>query len=104
MIDVLDQGSYTIATPNALYTFEVTASEGPSTPTGIETMNGERSTTIYGTEGAVVIANATGNILIFDAMGRFVKKIIANGDTVVDMPAGYYVVCTLGATKAVLVK
>ena len=104
MIDVFDQGSYTIATPNALYTFEVTASEGPSTPTGIETMNGERSTTIYGTEGAVVIANATGNILIFDAMGRFVKKIIANGDTVVDMPAGYYVVCTLGATKAVLVK
>ena len=70
----------------------------------METPKADGKATIYGTEGAVVIANATGNILIFDAMGRFVKKIIANGDTVVDMPTGYYVVCTLGATKAVLVK
>ena len=102
-IDVSAEGSYTIATPNALYNFVVTASDDdPST--GKAPLNAERNATIYGTEGAVVVTNASGNILVFDAVGRLVKKMIADGDTVVDVPAGYYIVHTSGSAKAVIVK
>ena len=51
-----------------------------------------------------VVNGADGNVMIFDAMGRMVKSVSAEGAATVAMPAGYYIVRTAGTAKAVIVK
>ena len=74
------------------------------TPTGVESLKANGKAAIYGTEGAVVVAGADGKVAIFDAMGRMVKSVSAEGAATVEMPAGYYIVRTAGTAKAVIVK
>ena len=74
------------------------------TPTGVESLEANGKAAIYGTEGAVVVAGADGKVAIFDAMGRMVKIVSAEGAATVEMPAGYYIVRTAGTAKAVIVK
>ena len=74
------------------------------TPTGVESLEANGKAAIYGTEGAVVVAGADGKVMIFDAMGRMVKSVSAEGAATVEMPAGYYIVRTAGTAKAVIVK
>ncbi|MGN1238063.1 MAG: hypothetical protein ACI4UW_03960 [Muribaculaceae bacterium] len=74
------------------------------TPTGVEALKANGKAAIYGTEGAVVVAGADGKVAIFDAMGRMVKSVSAEGAATVEMPAGYYIVRTAGTAKAVIVK
>lgn len=76
----------------------------PTTPTGVEALKADGKAAIYGTEGAVVVAGADGKVTIFDAMGRMVKSVSAEGAATVEMPAGYYIVRTAGTAKAVIVK
>ena len=76
----------------------------PITPTGVAALKADGKATIYGTEGAVVVNGADGKVMIFDAMGRMVKSVSAEGDATVTMPAGYYIVRTAGTAKAVIVK
>ena len=52
----------------------------------------------------MVVAGADGKVTIFDAMGRMVKSVSAEGAATVEMPAGYYIVRTAGTAKAVIVK
>ena len=73
-------------------------------PTGVETPKADGKATIYGTEGAVVVNGADGKVMIFDAMGRMVKSVSAEGAATVAMPEGYYIVRTAGTAKAVIVK
>lgn len=72
--------------------------------TGVESLNADRKATIYGTEGAVIVIGAEGNVDVFDAMGRMLKSEKSNGSATVEMPAGYYIVRTAGTAKAVIVK
>ena len=74
------------------------------TLTGVEALKANGKAAIYGTEGAVVVAGADGKVMIFDAMGRMVKSVSAEGAATVEMPAGYYIVRTAGTAKAVIVK
>ena len=74
------------------------------TLTGVEALKANGKAAIYGTEGAVVVAGADGKVAIFDAMGRMVKSVSAEGAATVEMPAGYYIVRTAGTAKAVIVK
>ncbi|MGM9855130.1 MAG: leucine-rich repeat protein [Muribaculaceae bacterium] len=76
----------------------------PITPTGVDALKTDGKATIYGTEGAVVVNGADGKVMIFDAMGRMVKSVSAEGAATVAMPAGYYIVRTAGTAKAVIVK
>ena len=76
----------------------------PITPTGVTALKADGKATIYGTEGAVVVNGADGKVMIFDAMGRMVKSVSAEGAATVAMPAGYYIVRTAGTAKAVIVK
>ena len=76
----------------------------PITPTGVAALKADGKATIYGTEGAVVVNGANGKVMIFDAMGRMVKSVSAEGAATVAMPAGYYIVRTAGTAKAVIVK
>ena len=76
----------------------------PITPTGVAALKADGKATIYGTEGAVVVNGADGKVMIFDAMGRMVKSVSAEGAATVAMPAGYYIVRTAGTAKAVIVK
>ena len=72
--------------------------------TVVEALKADGKAAIYGTEGAVVVAGADGKVTIFDAMGRMVKSVSAEGAATVEMPAGYYIVRTAGTAKAVIVK
>ena len=74
------------------------------TPTGVESLEANGKAAIYGTEGAVVVAGADGKVMIFDAMGRMVKNVNAEGAATVAMPAGYYIVRTAGTAAKVIVK
>ena len=76
----------------------------PITPTGVDALKADGKATIYGTEGAVVVNGADGKVMIFDAMGRMVKSVSAEGAATVAMPEGYYIVRTAGTAKAVIVK
>ena len=76
----------------------------PITPTGVAALKADGKATIYGTEGAVVVNGTDGKVMIFDAMGRMVKSVSAEGAATVAMPAGYYIVRTAGTAKAVIVK
>ena len=71
--------------------------------TGVETPEADGKAVIYGTKGAVVVAGADGKVTIFDAMGRKVKTVDANGVTTIQMPAGYYIVHTAETAKSVIV-
>ena len=73
-------------------------------PTGVETPKADGKATIYGTEGAVVVTGANGKVMIFDAMGRMVKIVNAEGAATVELPAGYYIVRTAGSAAKVIVK
>ena len=73
-------------------------------PTGVETPKADGKATIYGTEGAVVVTGANGKVMIFDAMGRMVKIVNAEGAATVELPAGYYIVRTAGTAAKVIVK
>lgn len=70
---------------------------------GVETPEADGKAVIYGTKGAVVVAGADGKVTIFDAMGRKVKTVDANGVTTIQMPAGYYIVHTAETAKSVIV-
>ena len=72
--------------------------------TVVESLKADGKAAIYGIEGAVVVAGADGKVTIFDAMGRMVKSVSADGAATVEMPAGYYIVRTAGTAKAVIVK
>ena len=69
----------------------------------METPEAEAKAAIYGTKGAVVVAGADGKVTIFDAMGRKVKTVDAEGMTTIQMPAGYYIVQTAEIAKSVIV-
>ena len=71
--------------------------------TGVETPEADGKAVIYGTKGSVVVAGADGKVTIFDAMGRKVKTVDANGVTTIQMPAGYYIVHTAETAKSVIV-
>ena len=71
----------------------------PITPTGVAALKADGKATIYGTEGAVVVNGADGKVMIFDAMGRMVKSVSAEGAATVAMPAGYYIVRTAGTQR-----
>ena len=76
----------------------------PITPTGVAALKADGKATVYGTEGAVVVNGADGKVMIFDAMGRMVKSVNAEGAATVAMPAGYYIVRTAGTAAKVMVK
>ena len=73
-------------------------------PTGVAALKADGKATVYGTEGAVVVNGADGKVMIFDAMGRMVKSVNAEGAATVAMPAGYYIVRTAGTAVKVMVK
>ena len=73
-------------------------------PTGVAALKADGKATVYGTEGAVVVNGADGKVMIFDAMGRMVKSVNAEGAATVAMPAGYYIVRTAGTAAKVMVK
>ena len=50
------------------------------------------------------VNGADGKVMIFDAMGRMVKSVNAEGAATVAMPAGYYIVRTAGTAAKVMVK
>ena len=83
---------------------KLVALAAPTTPTGVETLKADDKATIYGTEGAVVVTGANGKVMIFDAMGRMVKIVNAEGAATVELPAGYYIVRTAGTAAKVIVK
>ena len=76
----------------------------PGKPTGVAALKADGKATVYGTEGAVVVNGADGKVMIFDAMGRMVKNVSAEGAATVAMPAGYYIVRTAGTAAKVIVK
>ena len=82
---------------------KLVAFSGRNTITGVETPAAEGNVAIYGTKGAVVVAGADGKVTIFDAMGRKVKNVSAEGVTTIQMPAGYYIVHTAETAKSVIV-
>ena len=73
-------------------------------PTRVAALKADGKATVYGTEGAVVVNGADGKVMIFDAMGRMVKSVNAEGAATVAMPAGYYIVRTAGTAAKVMVK
>lgn len=83
---------------------KIVALADPTTPTGVAALKADGKATIYGTEGAVVVNGADGKVMIFDAMGRMVKNVSAEGAATVAMPAGYYIVRTAGTAAKVIVK
>ena len=83
---------------------KIVALAAPTTPTGVAALKADGKATVYGTEGAVVVNGADGKVMIFDAMGRMVKSVSAEGAATVAMPAGYYIVRTAGTAAKVLVK
>ena len=84
---------------------KIVALAGPTdAPTGVAALKADGKATVYGTEGAVVVNGADGKVMIFDAMGRMVKNVSAEGAATVAMPAGYYIVRTAGTAAKVMVK
>ena len=84
---------------------KIVALAGPTdAPTGVAALKADGKATVYGTEGAVVVNGADGKVMIFDAMGRMVKSVNAEGAATVAMPAGYYIVRTAGTAAKVMVK
>ena len=84
---------------------KIVALAGPAdAPTGVAALKADGKATVYGTEGAVVVNGADGKVMIFDAMGRMVKNVSAEGAATVAMPAGYYIVRTAGTAAKVMVK
>ena len=83
---------------------KIVALSAPTTPTGVAALKADGKATVYGTEGAVVVNGADGKVMIFDAMGRMVKSVNAEGAATVAMPAGYYIVRTAGTAAKVMVK
>ena len=83
---------------------KIVALTEPGTPTGVAALKADGKATVYGTEGAVVVNGADGKVMIFDAMGRMVKSVSAEGAATVAMPAGYYIVRTAGTAAKVMVK
>jgi len=83
---------------------KIVALTEPGTPTGVAALKADGKATVYGTEGAVVVNGADGKVMIFDAMGRMVKSVNAEGAATVAMPAGYYIVRTAGTAAKVMVK
>ena len=83
---------------------KIVALSAPTTPTGVAALKADGKATVYGTEGAVVVNGADGKVMIFDAMGRMVKNVSAEGAATVAMPAGYYIVRTAGTAAKVMVK
>ena len=83
---------------------KLVALSAPTNPTGVAALKADGKATVYGTEGAVVVNGADGKVMIFDAMGRMVKSVNAEGDATVAMPAGYYIVRTAGTAAKVMVK
>ena len=84
---------------------KIVALAGPAdAPTGVAALKADGKATVYGTEGAVVVNGADGKVMIFDAMGRMVKSVNAEGAATVAMPAGYYIVRTAGTAAKVIVK
>ena len=84
---------------------KIVALAGPAdAPTGVAALKADGKATVYGTEGAVVVNGADGKVMIFDAMGRMVKSVNAEGAATVAMPAGYYIVRTAGTAAKVMVK
>ena len=83
---------------------KLVALSDPTTPTGVAALKADGKATVYGTEGAVVVNGADGKVMIFDAMGRMVKNVSAEGAATVAMPAGYYIVRTAGTAAKVMVK
>ena len=83
---------------------KLVALSAPTTPTGVAALKADGKATVYGTEGAVVVNGADGKVMIFDAMGRMVKSVNAEGAATVAMPAGYYIVRTAGTAAKVIVK
>ena len=88
----------------AQYDVKIVALSAPTTPTGVAALKADGKATVYGTEGAVVVNGADGKVMIFDAMGRMVKSVNAEGAATVAMPAGYYIVRTAGTAAKVIVK
>ena len=88
----------------AQYDVKIVALSAPTTPTGVAALKADGKATVYGTEGAVVVNGADGKVMIFDAMGRMVKSVNAEGAATVAMPAGYYIVRTAGTAAKVMVK
>ena len=82
---------------------KIVALSAPTTPTGVAALKADGKATVYGTEGAVVVNGADGKVMIFDAMGRMVKSVNAEGAATVAMPAGYYIVRTAGTAAKVMV-
>lgn len=83
---------------------KIVALTEPGKPTGVAALKADGKATVYGTEGAVVVNGADGKVMIFDAMGRMVKSVNAEGAATVAMPAGYYIVRTAGTAAKVMVK
>ena len=83
---------------------KIVALAAPTTPTGVAALKADGKATVYGTEGAVGVNGADGKVMIFDAMGRMVKSVSAEGAATVAMPAGYYIVRTAGTAAKVMVK
>ena len=83
---------------------KLVALSAPTNPTGVAALKADGKATVYGTEGAVVVNGADGKVMIFDAMGRMVKSVSAEGAATVAMPAGYYIVRTAGTAAKVMVK
>ena len=83
---------------------KIVALSAPTIPTGVAALKADGKATVYGTEGAVVVNGADGKVMIFDAMGRMVKNVSAEGAATVAMPAGYYIVRTAGTAAKVMVK
>ena len=83
---------------------KIVALSAPKDPTGVAALKADGKATVYGTEGAVVVNGADGKVMIFDAMGRMVKSVNAEGAATVAMPAGYYIVRTAGTAAKVMVK
>ena len=83
---------------------KIVALTEPGKPTGVAALKADGKATVYGTEGAVVVNGADGKVMIFDAMGRMVKNVNAEGAATVAMPAGYYIVRTAGTAAKVIVK
>ena len=83
---------------------KLVALSDPTIPTGAAALKADGKATVYGTEGAVVVNGADGKVMIFDAMGRMVKSVNAEGAATVAMPAGYYIVRTAGTAAKVMVK
>ena len=72
--------------------------------TGVDAGFQEGNTQVYGTESGVAIRSYTGLVKIYNAVGKQVKEVWANGNKDIALGKGIYIVILGGETFKVVVE